>query len=146
MILRVKKASISDSSFFFNLRNDSQVRKAAFKKKKIKFHEHTRWFKNNLKKKEKIYLIAYTKKSNAIGSVRYDIDNFKAFVSIAIDKKFRGKGYGARMLKMSEKFLKNGTLTISKIKKNNKISLKTFKKNKFFITGVKSHITLMKLI
>lgn len=91
-------------------------------------------------------MVSFIKKNLFIGTIRYDLDCFKAFVSIVVDKKFRGKGYGARMLKMSEKFLKNGTLIISKIKKNNKISLKTFKKNKFFITGVKSHITLMKLI
>ena len=145
MFLRVRKASLSDSNFFFNLRNDPKVRKLSLKKNEINLNEHVRWFKNNLKKKHKILLVAY-KKNYLIGIVRYDINNLKALVSIAVDKKFRDKGFGARMLKMSEKFLKNKTLIISNVKKNNKSSLKIFKKNKFFITDVKKHITLMKLI
>ena len=48
--------------------------------------------------------------------------------------------------KVSIKYIKKGAFIISKVKKNNQNSLRVFEKNKYFITNVKSHITLAKLI
>ena len=54
-------------------------------------------------------------------------------ISIAISKEFRKFGYGSDILRKSEKFLKKKTIIISKIKKNNKASIKIFKKNNYKI-------------
>lgn len=146
MSLQVRRACISDSPFFFNLRNDFYTRKSSFQKKKIKFNDHTKWFKKNVKKKNKIFLVSFIKKNLFIGTIRYDLDCFKALVSIVVDRKFRGKGYGAKMLKTSEKFLKKGTLIISNVKKTNLVSVKLFEKNKYYIINIKKNITFAKLV
>ena len=146
MSLQLRRACISDSPLFFNLRNDFYTRKSSFQKKKIKFNDHTKWFKKNVKKKNKILLVAYFNKFSPIATVRYDLNKSSGFVSIIVEKKFRGKGYGAKILKSSEKFLKTGTLIFSEVKKNNQNSIKVFKKNNYFITSIENYVTLAKLI
>ena len=146
MSLRLKRASTSDSLFFFNLRNDFHTRKSSFQKNKIKLSDHNKWFQKNFKKRNKIFLVSFIQKNHFVGTIRYDLDCLKALVSIVIDKKFRGKGYGAKMLKMSEKFLKKGTLIVSKVKKTNLVSIKLFEKNKYYIINIKKDITFAKLI
>ena len=107
---------------------------------------HIKWFQKNIRKRDKIFLVSYIQKNHLVGTIRYDLDCLRALVSIAIDTKFRAKGYGAKMLRMSEKFLKKGTLIISKVKKTNLVSIKLFEKNKYFIISVQKNITFAKLI
>ncbi len=121
MLVRIRKALISDSDFFYNLKNNPLNRKFSFNNEKIKPQSHKKWFKNNLKKRNKILLVAYLNRAHPIATIRYDVQKSLALVSIIIEKKFRGKGYGVKILKKSEKFLKKGMVIISKVKKKIKI-------------------------
>ena len=49
MNINLKKATVKDSQFFLNLRNDN--RHNSLNSKKITFNEHKTWFKKSLKKK-----------------------------------------------------------------------------------------------
>ena len=142
MQIKIRKALTSDYQFFYKLRNNPTDKKYFFNQKQINLNKHKKWFNNNLNKKNKILLIAYLNRFIPVATVRYDLNNSTGYVSIILQKKFRGKGYGAKVLKLSEKFLKKGAFIISKVKKNNQNSIRVFEKNKYFITSVKSHITL----
>ena len=72
MIVQIRKASIEDSGFFFELRNEREAIKNSFKKNKIKFLNHSRWYKNKLKEKNAVFLVGLTKRSQKIGIVRYE--------------------------------------------------------------------------
>ena len=48
--MKLRKANIKDSEFFFNLRNSKSVRINSFNKKLIKYENHLNWYKDNLKK------------------------------------------------------------------------------------------------
>ncbi len=146
MQIKIRKAMNSDCQFFYDLRSDSLDKKFFFDKKKITFNKHKKWFKSSLNEKNKILLVAYFNKFSPIAIVRYDLNKSSGFVSIIVERKFRGKGYGTKILKSSEKFLKTGTLIFSEVKKNNRKSIQVFKKNKYFTTSIKGHITLAKLI
>ena len=72
MKIKIRKASIKDAIFFFELRNEKSARKNFFSKKNIKYNDHLKWYKKKIKKKNAIFLVAYTNNSKKIGTVRYE--------------------------------------------------------------------------
>ena len=146
MKIQIRKASLKDARFFYELRKEKVARKNFFNTKDIKYNEHLKWYKNKLKKKNIIFLVALITNSKKIGTIRYETDKIFTYISINISKKFRNLGYGSRIIKKSEKFLKKKIVIISRIKKENKASVKIFKKNNFKIIKNDNDLTLMKII
>lgn len=146
MRIKLRKASIEDANFCYELRNEISSRKNSFDKKKIRLNDHLGWFNSKLKDKNIIFLIGYINKITSIGIVRYEIKNKVAEVSINVHKKFRNLGYALKILKKSEKYLKKKTVIISKIKKFNKKSLKIFKKNNYKMINQDQILILIKVI
>ena len=146
MNIQIKKASLSDASFFYELRNEKTARKNFFNTKNIKYSDHLKWYKKKLKKKNIIFLIALSGNSKKIGIVRYDVGVIFANISINISKDFRSLGYGSRILKKSEKFLKRKLIIISRIKKDNKASIKIFKNNNYKVIKNSKDLILTKII
>jgi hypothetical protein len=139
----LKKITRNDTNFLYNLRNTSIVRKNSINdKNKINIAEHKKWFKNA--KKKSLILIAYLNRTK-IGAVRYDKNEFYHYVSIAIKPTFHNKGFGNQMLQQSEKFIKNNSILIAKIKKNNSKSIKIFLKNGYSILKKSKLVILFKV-
>ena len=92
-----KNADRSDLKFLFNLANDETVRKTSFTQHAINFDEHTKWFTNMLNKKNIFFIIHYN--NSKCGYIRFNTNHGKSEISIAIDKKFRGKGLGKKILR-----------------------------------------------
>lgn len=146
MKIQIKKASLKDASFFYELRNEKTARKNFFNTSNIKYSDHLKWYKKKLKKKKTIFLIALIGNSRKIGTIRYDVGVIFANISINISKNFRGFGYGSKIIKKSEKFLKRKIIIISRIKKENKISLKIFKNNNYRVIKNHNDFILIKFI
>jgi GNAT superfamily N-acetyltransferase len=146
MKVKIRKALLKDVEFFFNLRNQKIVRKNSFNKKIIDFNSHVNWYKKKLKNKDSIFLIGYIKKSQNVGTIRYEKEKEIFKVSVAIDKPYRKKGFGSQIMKKSENFLEKRNIIIAKIRKNNKFSLKLFKKNSYLLLKKKNNLTLIKII
>ena len=146
MKIKIKKASIKDAVFFYELRNEKLARKNSFNQINIKYDDHLKWYKKRLKKKNAIFLVAIANNSEKIGIVRYETEKIFTNISINISKKFRNLGYGSKIIKKSEKFLKKKLIIISRIKSNNKASIKIFKKNNYKVIKNNSDFLLMKII
>lgn len=134
-LIVLRKAKNEDSPFLYDLRNDPLVKTKAFNQGHISLTTHKNWFQKKINDSNTLILIAENKK-NKIGQVRFDIDNEKKFaeIDIAIVKKYRGFGYGPKILDSACKHaFKN--LKINKIfafiKENNVASLKSFSKAGF---------------
>jgi len=146
MKIQIRKASVKDARFFYELRNEKTTRKNFFDTKDIKYKDHLKWYKNKLKKKNVIFLVALISASKKIGTIRYETDKIFTDISINISKEFRNHGYGSKIIKLSEKFLKKKLIIISRIKNKNKESVKIFKKNNYKIIKNDNDLTLMKII
>ena len=146
MKIKIRKASIKDAIFFYELRNEKSARNNFFNKKNIKYNDHLKWYKKKIKKKNAIFLVAYTNNSKKIGTVRYETKKIFTNVSISISKKFRNLGYGSKIIKNSEKFLKKKLIIFAIIKKNNKASIKIFTKNNYKVIKNNNDFILMKII
>jgi spore coat polysaccharide biosynthesis protein SpsF len=146
MKIQIKKASLKDASFFYELRNEKTARRNFFNTGSIKYSDHLKWYKKKLGQKKTIFLIALIDNSRKIGTIRYDVGVIFANISLNISKNFRGLGYGSKIIKKSEKFLKRKIIIISRIKKENKISLKIFKNNNYRVIKNHNDFTLIKFI
>ena len=94
--MRLIKAKIQDSNFFFNLRNSPEIRKKSINKKKLNLKSHHEWFKKAIKK-DKIFKIVNNQKKNC-GYVRLEKKLKVFFVSISVRKEFRGKNLASKAL------------------------------------------------
>jgi spore coat polysaccharide biosynthesis protein SpsF len=146
MKLQVRKALLKDAKFFYELRNESKTKKNSFSQKKIEYSDHLKWYKKKIKNKKTNFLVAFFNEFAKVGAIRYETEKIFTYVSISICSEFRNLGYGTKILKMSEKFLKKKCIIISKIKKNNLSSIKIFKKNNYKIINNDNIFLLMKII
>ncbi len=95
----LRKAVESDSKTVFELSNDPTVREQSISKKMIGWEEHQVWFNKKIKEEDYIFLLAFDKKDNFIGQVRFHIERNSATVSISVLKEFRGKGLSKKILR-----------------------------------------------
>ena len=146
MKIKIKKASINDASFFYELRNEKSARKNFFNTKNIKYNDHLKWYEKKIKKKNAIFLVALSNNSEKIGTVRYETNKIFTDISINISKKFRNLGFGSKIIKESEKFLKKKTIIISRIRSNNKSSIKIIKRNNYNVIKNNKNLILIKII
>ena len=146
MKIEIRKATVKDAVFFYELRNEKSARKNFFNTKNIKYNDHLKWYEKKIKKKNAIFLVALSNNSEKIGTVRYETNKIFTDISINISKKFRNLGFGSKIIKESEKFLKKKTIIISRIRSNNKSSIKIFKRNNYNVIKNNKNLILIKII
>lgn len=119
--MRLKKITLQDLKFLYELNTDKKVRKFSHTKKRFSFKSHCLWWESKLKEKTfeaRLILV----KNIPIGCIRRD----KKLISIAILPKFWGMGYGRQAIL---KFCKRGDR--AEVNCKNLRSLKMFRNNGF---------------
>lgn len=105
-MIKIRNTNIKDIDTYFIWANDDSVRELSFNSEKIPYQEHETWFNNKLNDNN-CFMFIFSINID-IGQVRIQkVSNKDAIINISIDKKFRGKGYGIQMLKMSTDLFKN---------------------------------------
>ncbi len=132
MILR--KASIKDKDDVWSWYSDPLSRKMSIHDDCVDYKSHISWFQNSLEDSDKTMYIGYEDEYK-IGLSRFDFNkkNKCAYVSITLDKNFRGKNLSKKFLQLSiDKFLENSKTTLkAKIKYDNLPSISCFKSCNF---------------
>ena len=95
--LKIRKANENDLITYFNWVNEKEVRENSFTTEKVSLDNHKKWFLSKIIK-ENSALYIFEKNANPIGQVRFDIENNVALIDYSIDKNYRGKGYGKKIL------------------------------------------------
>jgi RimJ/RimL family protein N-acetyltransferase len=95
----LRNAADIDSQKVFDLSNDPVVRSQSIYSNTIDLGNHKKWFDEKIKKEDYIFLLAFDKKNNFMGQVRFDVNKNDAVISISIVNKFRGKGFSKKILK-----------------------------------------------
>lgn len=127
----LRKATLEDTDFLFELRNDPTVREQSFQTDKIQYEDHKKWLDQKLKTNYvRIFILEY--QNEKIGQVRVDIDEKKKSgnISYAVKREWRRKGLGTWMLKSAEKMLDDIVLMelIGEVKRENIASQKVFRR------------------
>ena len=132
--IKIRKANEKDKKILFNWFNDKKSFKYKLKtRSKISFIEHSLWFKNTLSDRRNLLSIIEVNQILA-GQIRLNYINTKNYeIDIYIVKPYRGMKIAKYALNKTEKKLSNGSIIISKVKKNNEASLKFFLASNFII-------------
>lgn len=127
-MINLKKVTIKESKFIFNIYINLLKKGATISKKKINFNNHNEWLINFLKLKNIFYVIK--KKNVKIGYFRLEKKSQNYEISIALRPKYQNKGIGQKVFESVTKKHKIYSI-ISKINKKNYQSQKFFKSLKF---------------
>lgn len=125
-----RMANEGDLLMYFNWVNDDEVRQNSFNSAKIELEDHKKWFTNKINDSKSLMLIAYLK-NIPVGQVRFDETQHPDFeIDFSIEKKWRGKGIGAKILRAGTLELINKkpffNRIIGKVKVDNISSGKSF--------------------
>jgi len=99
-----RKPNIDDAYLYFKWANDPQVRLNSFNSENITLEEHTIWFNEKLQDLNCELYLFYDENDITVGQVRIQKDsNNNSVINISIDEKFRGMGYGVKLIELSSK-------------------------------------------
>jgi UDP-2,4-diacetamido-2,4,6-trideoxy-beta-L-altropyranose hydrolase len=134
----LRPAVLADRERIWHWRNERGTRAASFDSATIRWDTHVRWFDNALQRSDrKIFIIEAD--SVAVGTVRLDIVEREASVSIHLAQEWRGQGFGSSALRALAE-LAFGPLEIDRliasIKPDNQVSIGAFAKAGFITVEV----------
>lgn len=102
---RLRDAKPEDAQLLFKWRNHPSIRQVSINSTPINWHDHERWFRNAMEDpNRKIYIAEQAKQ--AVGVIRFDINQSVAEVSLYLAPGQTGKGFGTRLLKSGEQHLR----------------------------------------
>lgn len=126
--LNLRPANHFDLQLLFNCKNDPTVLKSVFNTKIVTLDKHTKWFSSARENPDiKIYILE--EDDNRLGQVRINIADSIALIEYCIDEKFRGKGYGKKIISLLEEEcqkINQVALLKAEVKKDNPASQKVF--------------------
>ena len=149
--MKIREANFSDISDIYEWRNDPITRQMSFNSDIVTFTTHNKWFKNSLYNKNRYLLIA-EEEERKISVVRFDIKDEKgaAEININLNPLERGKRLSSTVISKSILYfnIKNNErvkIIVSKIKKENIVSKRSFIKCGFKLNSVEKNIEIYNL-
>jgi RimJ/RimL family protein N-acetyltransferase len=127
--LNLRRTVDSDCETFWDWANDPEARAASFRSKAISWEEHAKWFRAKMADPKAILYTATNKDGGLVGEVRYQIEGKRAQLSISVDRRYRGRGLGQKLLTLAtEKVFQDSAIECidARIKPANTPSLKLF--------------------
>jgi UDP-2,4-diacetamido-2,4,6-trideoxy-beta-L-altropyranose hydrolase len=95
----LRPAGTEDCRLLWKWANEPTVRAASFNTEAIPWERHQQWFAAKLKDPGCTLLVAMNEAGMPIGQVRCDVSGSVAVISISLDPSFRGRGYGAKLIR-----------------------------------------------
>ena len=133
-MIKLKPVSNEDCRLIWQWANDPEVRAASFSSDSIHFENHVKWFEAKLNDPNCYFYIAVNRVHESIGQMRFDFKGNQATISISLSRKFRGQGYGSKIIQLaSQKIFEVSDVNVihAYVKKENVVSLKAFQKARF---------------
>ena len=123
-----------DCRLVWHWANDPSVRAVSFSKDDIPYDTHIRWFKNKLNDPNCVFYIADDRNRESIGLIRYNLSEDDATVSVIVDSRYKGQGYGSHIITCgSERIFTNRRVNRihAYVLPQNKASVRAFRKANF---------------
>lgn len=133
-MIKLRKVSEKDCRLIWKWANDPEVRAESFTSKAIPYCNHVVWFERKINDPDCHLYIVENSDRKPLGQVRLEIEGNNATISISLDREFRGKGYGTKIIVLaSQKIFKISDVNVihAYIKKGNIASELAFQKAGF---------------
>ena len=112
MAIGLRPADPQDCQRLWDWRNETSTREASLDTSVIPYQDHKTWFMQKMHSQETHILIITDDSKLEVGYVRFDISGNEAEISVGIDERARGRGYGsAAIRKASNLLLSTNNLT-----------------------------------
>lgn len=114
--------------------NDTVVSAMSFSSHTIEWNEHEAWYKAKMIDPRCRFFMAVDSRDEAVGHIRFDLEDSEALVSITVPPSQRGKGFGREILRLAaEKLFATSRIQVIRglIKKENEASIRAFLKAGF---------------
>jgi spore coat polysaccharide biosynthesis predicted glycosyltransferase SpsG/RimJ/RimL family protein N-acetyltransferase len=135
----IRFADITDSKIVFDLSNDPSVRSQSINPSSITWESHQEWFAKTINDNNYFFFLAFDKKNDLIGQIRFQVEKENAIVSISIKSEYRGKGLSKKILADTCSRVFSLSLTVKKIiayiLPDNSPSINGFKSAGFILAG-----------
>jgi len=106
-MINVRRAKENDSFDVFKWRNDEITRKMSHTKEAAEWEEHSKWFTTSLTNESMLLAICEVSSSSSyVGIVHFDVENFRALISINLSPLMRGRGLAKACLNSGINFFK----------------------------------------
>ncbi|MFZ5994610.1 MAG: UDP-2,4-diacetamido-2,4,6-trideoxy-beta-L-altropyranose hydrolase [Thermodesulfobacteriota bacterium] len=99
--MELRPASVDDCRLLWKWANDPETREVSFSPESIKWEDHVKWLESKLGDPDCVFLVASNGAGTSIGQVRFDVDGGEAIISVSVDKGFRKRGYGNRIIRLA---------------------------------------------
>jgi len=132
--IRLRHVREEDKLLLWEWANAPEVRAASFSTDSIPWEQHVQWFVAKQKDPNCVFYLALDEADTPLGQVRFDVDGAEATISISLDAKFRGQGYGSQLITMaSQKLCQRMPILLvhAYVKERNDTSAHAFLKAKF---------------
>lgn len=125
--MKLRLAKIDDCRLLFEYRNDPVVIENSLTNSPVAWADHVKWYEQKIKDDECLIYIA-EENSEPVGQVRLDNTDNVATISYSVDSKYRGNGYGVRIIEEIEKIAVEHSISalIAFVIKTNKASTHIF--------------------
>ena len=134
--MKLRLATPDDWARLFDWRNDPETIAQSWSDAPVETTEHQAWLEKTLAdKRARLFIAEDTERSLIVGTGRLDIRGKKVELSLTIDPRHRGKGYGTLMI--DALLVRAGGLTplperaVAAVKPGNSASLRAFAANGF---------------
>lgn len=94
----LRRTVLSDCEAFWEWANDPDARAASFRNRAIPWNDHFQWFQEKLADPNVVLYTAADPDGVPVGHVRYQIEEKRAVLSINLGARFRGYGWGRKIL------------------------------------------------
>ena len=96
--LELRRTVESDCDVFWEWANDPEARAASFHHEPISWEDHVKWFRAKLSDPKAVLFTATNQAGIPVGQVRYQIEGKRAVLSVSLGQRFRGCGWGRKIL------------------------------------------------
>ncbi len=132
--LRLRQVQKDDCQLLWEWANDPNTRAVSFSREPIPWENHVQWLDSRLHDGNCLFYIAVNGEDLPVGQVRFDVDQQIAVISVSVDPRFRGKGYGSTIIRLASRRMleSSGVGTIhAYVKEGNEASIRAFAKGGF---------------
>jgi len=121
----------NDARLLWGWANDPTTRSVSFTTEPIPWEDHVKWLEGKMKDPNCFLYIALARGGTPLGQIRFDVEGSEAEVSVSLDARFRGRGYGsALVLAGSRKLFGDSRVRLLRahVKEHNEPSVRAFLK------------------
>jgi UDP-2,4-diacetamido-2,4,6-trideoxy-beta-L-altropyranose hydrolase len=127
--LELREATAGDCRLVWEWANDQETRRVSFRTEPIPWDSHVEWYRSKLADSRCRLYIAMNGAKSPVGQVRYDLEGDEAAISVSVDRRYRGLGYGGRLIRLGcDKLFETSPVRAVRayVKEENEVSKRAF--------------------